>query len=91
VCLRDHEWVVKSWDHNGLGVAKVHCLECIKDFGGSNGDHSKGAISNIFNNFHKSHVMSNGHIITFGIGVVGRVLISAIIHSPLPVKARLLL
>jgi hypothetical protein len=48
VCLRDHEWVVKSWDHNGLGVAKVHCLECIKDFGGSNGDHSKGAISNIF-------------------------------------------
>jgi hypothetical protein len=44
-----------------------------------------------FNNFHKSHVMSNGHIITFGIGVVGRVLISAIIHSPLPVKARLLL
>jgi hypothetical protein len=62
ICLADHEWCVKSWDHNGVGVVKVFYTECSKFFGGSNGDHSGPAINNLFNNFRKSHTMSNAHV-----------------------------
>jgi hypothetical protein len=53
---------LNSWDQNGVGVVKVHCIECMKDFGGCAGDHNKVAISNLFNNFRKSHVMNNAYI-----------------------------
>jgi hypothetical protein len=62
ICLDDHSWFLKSWDLNGVDIVKVHCAECVKDFGGSNGDHTKGAINNLFSNFRKSRVMSTAHI-----------------------------
>jgi hypothetical protein len=37
-------------------------VECIKDLGCCTGLHSKVAVSNLFSNFCKSHVMSTTHI-----------------------------
>jgi hypothetical protein len=62
LCLEDHLWFLKSWDHNGVGVVKVHCVEYVKDLRCSTGYHNKVAVSNLFNNFRKSHVMSTAHI-----------------------------
>jgi hypothetical protein len=62
LCLEDHSWFLNSWDQNGVGVVKVHCVEYVKDFGGCVGDHNKVEVSNLFNNFIKSHVMNNVHI-----------------------------
>jgi hypothetical protein len=55
-------WKLKTLDVNDIGVVKVHCAECGKDFGSSTGDHSKLAIHNLFMNFKKSHLMSVVHI-----------------------------
>jgi hypothetical protein len=52
----------KSWDQNGVGIVKVHCIECVKDFGGCTRDHSKVVVSNLFSNFIKSHIISTAHI-----------------------------
>jgi hypothetical protein len=46
ICLADHEWCVKSWDHNGVGVVKVLCIECSKFCGGSSSDHNGPTINN---------------------------------------------
>jgi hypothetical protein len=54
--LEDHSWHLKSWDLNDVAVVKLFCGECNKDFGGTNGDHSKSAIHNLFANFKKSHI-----------------------------------
>ena len=62
LCLEDHSWFPKSWDQNGIGIVKVHCVECVKDLGCCTGDHSKVAVNNLFNNFCKSHVMITMHI-----------------------------
>ena len=43
---------------NDIGVVKVHCAECGKDFGSNIGDHSKSAIHNFCMNFKKSHLMA---------------------------------
>jgi hypothetical protein len=53
---------LKSFDNNNVGVVKLQCGDCQKDFGGSSGDHSKSTIHNLFANFKKSHIMSNAHI-----------------------------
>ena len=45
-----------------MGVVKIHCDECIKDFGGNTGDHSNYSISNLFANFQKHHSHTNAHI-----------------------------
>ena len=60
--MDDHNWVLKSFDQNGVAIVKLHCLECGKDCGGSSGKHSKDAFSNLFNNFKNSHVVTDGHI-----------------------------
>lgn len=62
MCLEDHHWGLRSWDHNGLGIVKLHCKECNKEMGGSSGDHSKLTVNNLFGNFKKSHLMSIAHI-----------------------------
>lgn len=62
MCLEDHQWGLRSWDHNGLGIVKLHCKECNKEMGGSSGDHSKLTVNNLFGNFKKSHLMSIAHI-----------------------------
>ena len=41
---------------------KLQCGECLKDFGDSNGNHSKSTFHNLFANFKKSHIMSNAYI-----------------------------
>jgi hypothetical protein len=62
ISLEDHIWTLKSFDNNNVGVVKLQCGECQKDFGGGSGDHSKSTIHNLFSNFKKSHIMSNAHI-----------------------------
>ena len=37
-------------------------MEYKKDFGGTDGQHTKDQISNLYFNFRKSHIMSNQHI-----------------------------
>ena len=60
--MEDHNWVFKSFDKNEVVIVKLHYLECGKDCGGSSGKHSKDAVSNLFNNFKNSHVVTEGHI-----------------------------
>lgn len=62
VSLEDHDWFLKSYDDNGKAIVILYCLECKRDFGGTDGQHSKERISNLFSNFRKSHIMSNLHI-----------------------------
>lgn len=62
ISLEDHDWCLKSYDHHGKAIVILHCLECKKDFGGTEGQHYKDKISNLFSNFRKSHIMSNQHI-----------------------------
>jgi hypothetical protein len=62
VCMEDHIWCLKSMDQNEVAVVKLHCRECGKDFGSAVGDHSKGAVHNLFTNFKKSHVVSISYI-----------------------------
>jgi hypothetical protein len=62
ISLEDHVWTLKSFDNNNVGVVKLQCGDCQKDFGGGSGDHSKNTIHNLFANFKKSHFMSNAHI-----------------------------
>lgn len=58
----DHLWNLKTYDLNGVGVVKIHCGECNKEFGGATGDHSKSIVANLFTNFKKSHLHSTLHI-----------------------------
>jgi hypothetical protein len=60
--LEDHVWTLKSFDNNNVGVVKLQCGECQKDFGGGSGDHSKSTIHNLFANFKKSYIILNAHI-----------------------------
>jgi hypothetical protein len=62
ICQDNHTWKVKTLDVNDIGVVKVHCAECGKDFGSSIGDHFKSAVHNLFLNFKKFHLMSTIHI-----------------------------
>jgi hypothetical protein len=62
ISLEDHVWTLKSFDNNNVGIVKLQCGECQKDFGGGSGDHNKNTIHNLFANFKKSHIMSNAHI-----------------------------
>ena len=62
VSLEDHDWCLKSYDNHGKGIVIIYCLECKKDFGGIDGQHTKDRVSNLFSNFKKSHIMSNLHI-----------------------------
>ena len=62
ILLDDHVWALKSFDNNKVGIVKLQCRECQKDFGGGSGDHNKSTIHNLFANFKKSHIMSNADI-----------------------------
>ena len=62
VSMEDHAWHLKSWDHNGVGILKLCYGECNVDFRSLSGDHTKATIHNLFNNFKKSHIMSDCHI-----------------------------
>jgi hypothetical protein len=62
VSLDDNIWYLKSWDANGLGMVKIHCGECVKDFGGNTGEHNNHTISNFFANFRKHHLNTTAHI-----------------------------
>jgi hypothetical protein len=61
VSLDDNIWYLKSWDANGLGMVKIHCGECVKDFGGNTGEHNNLTISNLFANFRKHHLNTTAH------------------------------
>jgi len=60
--LEDHEWGLKFYDRHGKSIIILYCIECRKDFGGVDGQHTKDMISNLFSNFRKSHIMSNQYI-----------------------------
>jgi hypothetical protein len=62
ISLDDSVWYLKSWDANGLGIVKIHCGECVKDFGGNTGEHNSHTISNLFANFRKHHLHTNAYI-----------------------------
>jgi hypothetical protein len=62
ISLEDHLWYLKLWDANGVGIVKIHCGECVKDFRGNTGDHHNHAISNLFANFKKHHLTTNAYI-----------------------------
>ena len=47
ITLEDHRWHLRSLDHNFVGVVKVHCVGCYKEFGSTTRDHSKNTIHNI--------------------------------------------
>ena len=57
-----HEWYLKSYDHNEVGIVKIYSVEYMKDSGGTRGDHSNGNITNLFANFQKSHIRNDLHI-----------------------------
>jgi len=59
ISLDDHIWSLKSSDQNGIGIVKLWCGKCSKEFGGISGDHSKSSINNFFG---KSHKMSFVHV-----------------------------
>jgi hypothetical protein len=58
----DAVWYLKSWDANGIGIVKIHCGKCQKDFGGNTRDYTNHAISNLFANFGKHYLRTNAHI-----------------------------
>jgi len=58
VSLDDNEWLLKSWDQDGVGIVKVHCLDCHKDCGGDSGNHNNFGVANLFSNFKSSHLVS---------------------------------
>ena len=62
VDMADHDWHLKTYDLNSVGVMKIHCCECNKEFCGATRDHSKSVIANLFANFKKSHLHSTLHI-----------------------------
>jgi hypothetical protein len=62
VSLDDNIWYLKLWDSNGLGIIKIYCAECMKDFGGNTSSYSNHSINNLFNNFRKHHMHTNAHI-----------------------------
>ena len=60
--LDDHDWCLKSYDSHSKAIVIMHCLECKKDFCGTDSQHSKDRVSNLFSNFRKSHIINNQHI-----------------------------
>jgi hypothetical protein len=60
--LDDNLWYLKSWDENDVAIVKIHCGECVKDFGGIAGDYNSHAINNLFTNFRKTHLHTTLHI-----------------------------
>jgi hypothetical protein len=62
VSLDNNIWYLKSWDVYGVGIVKIYCGECVKDFGGNTDDHSNHTISNLFANFRKHYLHTNAHI-----------------------------
>lgn len=62
VSMEDHGWSLRSWDQGGAPVVKLYCNECRNFIGGSTGKHTKNTVTNLFSNFRKSHLNSNGHI-----------------------------
>jgi hypothetical protein len=57
--LGDHAWYLKTCDDKGVGLVKVHCCECAKDFGTGKWDHHNATVLNLFSNFTKSHISSS--------------------------------
>lgn len=62
VSLDDHEWILKSWDQDGVGIVKLHCVECRKDCGSDSGNHNNSVVAILFSNFKNSHLASTQHI-----------------------------
>jgi hypothetical protein len=60
--LADHAWYLKTWDKKEVGLIKVHCRECGKDFRTSKWNHNNASVLNSFSNFKKSHINSIKHI-----------------------------
>ena len=63
ITLKDHQWHLRSLNHNFVGVVNKHCMECCKEFGSITRDHSKNTIHNLFakNIYRQNHLMSNIH------------------------------
>jgi hypothetical protein len=51
IIVKDHQWHLRSLDQNFVGVVKLYCVECCKEFGYTTGDRSKNTIQNMFTNF----------------------------------------
>jgi hypothetical protein len=62
ILLGDNLWHLKTWDANNVAIVKIHCGECVKDFGGTNNDHGNQVVSNLFANFRKHHLHTIQHI-----------------------------
>ena len=45
-----------------MGIVKIHCGECVKDFGGNSGELNNHTVSNLFANFKKHHLHTNAYI-----------------------------
>jgi hypothetical protein len=61
VSLEDHAWYLKTWDEGEVGILKLHCIECSKDFGSWVWDHNTATVTNLFFNFKKSYINSTRH------------------------------
>ena len=49
--LVEHQWQLRSTDRNFVGLVKMYCMECRKEFGSTTRDRSKDTIHNFFANF----------------------------------------
>jgi hypothetical protein len=56
ISLDDDNWFLKTWDEDGVGMVKVLCEECGKDFGLGVWNHNTSTFTNLFLNFKKSHL-----------------------------------
>ena len=65
VSIEDHDWSLRSLDQGGVGVVKLFCGECRTFIGGNTGKNTKTAVTNLFSNFRKSHLISAGHVRNF--------------------------
>jgi hypothetical protein len=54
ISLEDHNWSLKSWDQDRVGVVKVYCEEWCKDFGGGSSFHTKSPLIVYFHIFSRA-------------------------------------
>ena len=52
ITLEDFQWYLRYSYHNFVGVVKVLCVECCKEFGSTTRDHSNNTINDLFANFY---------------------------------------
>ena len=88
ITLEDHQWNSRSLDHKFVGVEKVNCVECCKEFGSTTRYQSKNKIHNLIANFVKKITSCLTYI--FEIGAKERKFSLVIIpnHKPIIIITR---